>query len=483
MRHLTSFTPFWDDSLIDWEKTDATLSANKPRKAGVVLSLDKQWEGNSTDFFTIVKEDGFYRMYYEAWSNDEWYGKGQLCIHVCYAESKDGKVWERPVLNMVEDNGSTENNIIIHKIPDNFTVMKDDNPSCPPEMRYKAVMSMLDIDYTSGNRSNVLAMMVSEDGIHFKHHSIISKGLAYDTQNTLHYDKNRGKYFCYMRAYDRVDTPKDPRFNEERVRLIAVMESEDLMNWSKAERLNFGDRETYPLYTNCVSAYPYDDRYYIGFPTRYVERKEWTQNYDHLCGKELRKERMGVEKRLGLALSDCVFMSSTDHKNWYRFEEAIITPGLENGNNWVYGDCFPAVGGVVATKSDVEGEPDELSIYVFENHWMNVPTVLTRYVYRRDGFASVKADYKGKKLVTKPFTFEGDSLYLNFSTSARGGINVKFLDEDGNVLEGYESCEIFGDSVSRRIDFESDLSKLKGRAVRLEFDIKDAEIYAMTFAG
>lgn len=476
MMHIEKgLVPFWDDYLIDVEKSDAVLSVNKPQKRDVVLVCDQPWEGNGTDFFTIINDDGLYRMYYEGWSLND----NPLRIVVCYAESTDGIHWVKPNLGIVEYNGSKNNNIIIDKLPDNFTVMKDTNPNCPPEMKYKALMSVLDIDYSNGNRSNMLALLVSADGIHFERHGIISKGYAYDTQNSLHFNRHTGKYYCYMRAYSKNDGDTD-RFEEKSVRINMVMESEDLVNWSEAVPLK-DNGELYPLYTNCVTAYPYDDRYYVGFPTRYVERKSWTKNYDRLGGVEKRKKRMPGHPRYGLAVTDCIFMSSRDNVNWYRFDEAIITPDIEDGYNWVYGDCYPALGGLVETASPFKYAPKELSMYVFNHHWMDVPVELVRYTYRRDGFASVKAPYSAKKLITKPFTFDGSTLKLNFSTSARGGIFLRILDESCNPIEGYSTCEIFGDSIDRIVDFDADLNALQGKTVRFEFTLSDAEIFSVTF--
>ena len=483
MTELKGLIPFWDPEISDTELSTLEITVNKPEREEDVMSFDAPWEGNGTDFGTIIKEDGFYRLYYETWSSDNWYDPSiPFVIHVCYAESKDGIHWEKPSLGIVELDGSTDNNVIIESIPDNFTVMKDENPLCPPEMKYKALMSMVEQDYKNGNRSNVLGMSVSEDGIHFKHHSVVSRGHAYDTQNTLHYDKYTGKYLCYIRSYETRDpaSPSDPRLNEERIRHIRVMESTDLVNWSAPKLLDFGDTEDYPLYTNCISKYPYDDRYYIGFPTRYVERRGWSDAYESLCGKEQRIKRMGVEPRLGTALTDCLFMSSTDGYRFHRFEEAAISSGPENGRNWIYGDCYPTVGQPIITPSRVEGGDDELSIYVFGHHWLDVPTVLTRYVYRKDGFASVKASYKGGRFVTKPMTLLGSTLSLNMSTSARGCIYVNILDESGKVIDGYCSSELFGDSASKPVTFASPVSALSGKTVRLEFVMKDAELFSVT---
>ena len=75
--------PFWDDCLIDWSHTDAELSANRLRREEVVMTLDRPWEGNSTDFFTVFRDGDIFRMYYEAWS---WKDR-PLCINVCYARA------------------------------------------------------------------------------------------------------------------------------------------------------------------------------------------------------------------------------------------------------------------------------------------------------------------------------------------------------------------------------------------------------------
>ena len=478
MKHLSGFNPFWSDEIIDKEKTTAVLSANKPERAEAVFTLDKPWEGNCCDFFSIVKEDGYLRMYYESF-NYPWTGP----VLLCYAESYDGGfTWERKNLGMYEYEGSKENNILF-KIVDNFTVMKDPNPNCPPEQKYKALASASRSD---GQPGNELELYACGDGIHFEKLRVISRGLAYDTQNTLFYDRHTNKYYAYMRNYHDSRKTLRENLNEKSVRGISVIESEDLVSWSEPAELDFCGGEDYPLYTNCISPYIYDDRYYVGFPTRYVERREWNESFDALPGIEARKFRMKEKDgdgapRYGLTLTDCVFMSSTDRYKWHRFDEASFVPGYEYDGNWVYGDCYPAVGGFVETPGRFEGYPTELSMYVFRHHWgSRSPVYLDRFVYRRDGFASCKAGYAPKVLTTVPFTFDAQELCINFRTSARGYVYVRVLGEDGTPIEGFSSCEHFGDTVSRRIGFDKKLSALCGRTIRLEFTMSDAEIYSFT---
>ena len=41
---------------------------------------------------------------------------------------------------------------------------------------------------------------------------------------------------------------------------------------------------------------------------------------------------------------------------------------------------------------------------------------------------------------------------------------------------------MFGDSVDRVVDFDESLQKLSGETVIFEFEMSDAELYAMRFA-
>ena len=85
------------------------------------------------------------------------------------------------------------------------------------------------------------------------------------------------------------------------------------------------------------------------------------------------------------------------------------------------------------------------------------------------------------RLKRPAFTFDGETLKLNFRTSARGGIVLQILDEKNLPIEGYRTCELFGDALERIVDFERPLSGLQGKTVRFEFTMSDAELYAMRF--
>ena len=103
-----------------------------------------------------------------------------------------------------------------------------------------------------------------------------------------------------------------------------------------------------------------------------------------------------------------------------------------------------------------------------------------------DGFASVNAPYAGGELLTKPFTFSGNRLFLNFATGAAGDIKVEVQGANGEPLPGYsleDSRELVGNYIEREVSWrgDPDLSKLVGQAVRLRFAMKDADLYAFRF--
>jgi hypothetical protein len=90
-------------------------------------------------------------------------------------------------------------------------------------------------------------------------------------------------------------------------------------------------------------------------------------------------------------------------------------------------------------------------------------------------------------MVTKPFTFTGQELLLNYATSAAGGIRVEIQDESGKPIGGraLADCpEIAGDEIERAVSWKggSDVRALTGKPVRLRFVMKDADIYAVRFA-
>ena len=77
-------------------------------------------------------------------------------------------------------------------------------------------------------------------------------------------------------------------------------------------------------------------------------------------------------------------------------------------------------------------------------------------------------------------------LLLNYATSAAGGIRCELQNPDGKPIAGYSlgDCDqIVGDRISHPVSWKgrTELKALAGRAIRVRFHLKDADLYAMRF--
>ena len=483
---------FWDDYLIDARYTTASRRMHHPVRREQVMKFDRPWEGDQCYMFCILKDEDCYRMYYNSRKTSEPDG-----LRFCYAESADGLHWERPSLGICTFQGSTDNNILwdIEKDDwhsaetqiDGMFVFKDPNPACPPQERYKAIHGAWKYNREKGFHDHTLKCLVSGDGIHFRTGwYLYSDRFFFDSLNTVYYDEAEGKYVCYFRGWHSShELPGNEGIcaAKDRTRDVRRMESTDFRNWSEREYVDWGeDAPDFHMYFNNIQPYPRAPHILVGFPTRYVERMEWTNNYERLCGKETRLERMKINKRFGLSITDTLFAFSRDTVHFRRENEAFIRPEPESDWSWLYGDCYSA-SGFLDVPSDFPGADQELSMLITHRRWISEKegTLIYRHTIRQDGFIGRYAGYKPETLVTKPFLFKGDTLRINFETSAAGWVKLELLDKTGHPIEGYESGELFGNRIDRKVDFRLRLKSQEGKPVRLKFTMSDAEIYSFRF--
>ena len=301
---------------------------------------------------------------------------------------------------------------------------------------------------------------------------IITDG-AFDSQNLAFWDATRGEYRAYFRDF------RDGR------RDIKTATSQDFIHWTDPVWLDYPGAPAEQLYTNQIEPYYRSPRLFIGFPTRYTERG-WSPSMEELPDNDARHLRSDLSQHFGTAITDGLFMTSRDGVTFNRWGESFIPPGIERPGNWNYGDGYQSWR-IIETASDVPSAPNELSMYAGENQWFD-NCQLRHYTLRIDGFVSVNAPRSGGGMVTKPFTFTGNELQLNFATSAAGSIYVELQDANGSPIPGYslaDSDEIFGDTLSRTVTWHgnSSVGGLAGTPVRLRFVMSDADLYSLAFAN
>ncbi|MEO6964166.1 MAG: hypothetical protein ABIY90_19515, partial [Puia sp.] len=425
-------------------------------------------------------------MYYSSWNFTLKPGKVTDDAHpffLCYAESNDGIHWRKPNLGLFEFQGSKNNNIVlnsdkvgsVHPDPGHPAVFKDENPDCAPDAKYKAIIR----EFTAqGSTPPGVLAMKSPDGIHWSplvYKPVITDG-AFDSQNLAFWDPGRGEYRAYWR-YMAGGT----------MRSIRTARSKDFINWTDKADLSYVNSPTEQLYTNVVKYYFREPQLLIGFPIRYTERG-WSESMRALPDLQNRELRASAVERFGTALTESLLMVSRDGVKFKRWEESFLRPGIERTGTWNYGQQYIAWS-MVETKSALEGAPDEISLYAVEGTWgtekLNT-NALRRYTLRLDGFVSVNAPMSGGELVTRPLTFSGKELFLNFSSAAAGDVRVEVQDENGNPVPGFALTDcpaVFGDAIARKVYWTSgsDLSSIKGKVVCLRFVLKDADLYSFTF--
>lgn len=484
MRNKANRIFCWDKKIIEKEE-NLLLLAHKPEKKNIALLCDDEWEGVHNGYGCTVRVGDTIRLYYRAATErliltEHAPNNGGGTNVICVAESKDGITYKKPNIGKYEYNGSTYNNIVFMREEemDNFSVFYDKNPSCPENEKFKALV------YTeTPEKDQKLRYFSSADGYNFKEEYDLPLYGAFDSFNLGFWDEETEQYFVYYRTYHEKGVPEiaqDRQLKNGDIRDIRLATSKDFKSFTTHGCLKFEEgQEDVPLYTNQIEKYYRAKSTFIGFPVRYTDRKDEYESYEDMPLADQRKATVEKYGRTGTAITDCLFMTSNDGYTFNRRDEAFMTPGPEERNNWRYGNCYTAHG-IVETKAEEEGASNEISIYASENYRMKNAN-FRRYTIRLDGFYSWFGSYKGAEILTKPITVTGERLSVNFASSCAGGMKISLCDASGSPIEGFTSNTIFGDSTDRTVRFTGNLKTLIGKDVRLKIVLKDCHLYSFAF--
>ena len=438
---------------------NVALVMHIPQNQGEVLRFDCPWEGNFSAYCTVIQDDEIYRMYYRGVREAGADGNDKEVT--CYAESADGIKWYKPNLGICTVLGSDSNNVVLANsapVTHNFSPFIDTNPKARKGERYKAIGGV--------DRTGLIAY-VSGDGIHWKklRDTAVFRTGVFDSQNVVFWSEHEQQYVCYFRTWS------EGGFTEYKgFRTVSRTVSKDFINWSEPERMVFGDTPIEHLYTHQTAPYIRAPHIYLAIGARFMPNRQVLSDEQ--------ASLLNVDPKYFKDCSDVVLMSSRGGNRYDRtFMESFIRPGI-GLQNWVSRSNYPVLN-VVQT-----GE-EELSIYVNENYAQ--PTAhVKRYTLRLDGFASLKAPYGGGEVLTKMFTFEGEELEINYSTSAAGSVRVEIQDNQGNPIPGFtlDDCPpIIGNEVKRTVRWGGGrkVSELENQPIRLRFVMKDADLFSVKF--
>jgi len=474
----------------------ASLRLHPPQPQEIAISFDAPWEGQAPGYCTVFQDETRCRMIYRIMPpcGCEDQDPRQM---TAYAESPDGIHWEKPALGLFEVDGSTANNVIWRgNLSHNFTPFLDTNPLCPLEERYKAVGGTK-IEWGGEG----LWLMVSADCIRWRKRD--SAPIAFpgnfDSQNLIFWDTATGCYRAYWRDH-RLQDPLAPD-----VRDVRTAVSPDLTSWSEPIWLEYNPSRSgspeadqsddpsgdhHQFYSSGVLPYPRAPHFILGFPQRYCDRG-WTVSTDQLPDPDHRRRQAdqgiggGRPTRLGTVVTDVLFMASRDGVAFHVWPETLVRPGIQRPGSWYYGGAW-FTWGMLSTQSSLPCAPDELSIYIQERLAPGAQGNLRRHTFRTDGFGSLNAHLTGGQALTRPFIFDGDRLSINFSTSGGGRLRIGFQEPSGGEIEGFalDDCDLhYGDELERIVSWKGrqDVTTLCGRPVRMQIELKDADLYSFAF--
>jgi hypothetical protein len=446
---------FTDDLLIG-RLDGCSLKLHQPHPANVALRFDAPWEGAFSGYVTVLHDGERYRCYYRG--NPAAGRDGSDTEVTCYAESRDGIQFTKPALGLFEVHGTRSNNVVLAgqaPFSHNFAPFLDSRPGVPAAERFKAL---------AGTSARGLFGFVSADGLRWRklrETPLITKG-AFDSQNVAFWSASEQCYALYLRTWTGGDFSG--------YRTISRARSTDFLEWSAPVEMGFGDTPREHLYTSQTHSYFRAPHMYVATPMRFLPgRKVLTAEQAHT---------LGVDPGYASDTDETVFMTTRGGDRYTRtFLEGFIRPGTDLGN-WASRAGLSALG-IVPTG------PAEMSLYK-QAHYAQPSGHLVRHTLRTDGFVSVNAPFAGGEFVTRPFTFTGRELVLNFSAGAAGGLRVEVQDAAGNPLPNFalvDAVEQIGDEIERVVTWKngSDVSKLAGRPVRLRFAMHDADLYSLRF--
>ncbi|MBI85464.1 MAG: hypothetical protein CMJ81_19905 [Planctomycetaceae bacterium] len=466
---------FIDNYLIE-SSAGVRFVMNSPQRDGkLLLTNDQPWESGPNmyinNYCCVLKENGVVRLWYDLWrGGEDRHGRE------AYAESADGLHFTKPVQNQYTVNGSKRNNIVIPGSIGGCSVWID--PQAPAEHRYKTQAKVYP--------SSQFHMHSSPDGLHWSLYARPNPGPGgWDSQSNIFWDPRVKRYALFTRFWKSHRHKTAPAPNDHRT--VRRLESDDLIHW---------DNQTIAMQPDEIDVARYATRatppgkppldFYGATVFRYSEQPLYimlAHAYWHW------QPRNPKELDFGPAAMDVRLATSRDGIHFQKTGNRA--PFMALGRSGTFDSK------VVWTLPNPVRMGDELWIYYRGSNQDHdniidpaangkLMTGIGRAVLRLDGFVSADADHTGGQITTPPLTFQGKHLELNVDTSGGGSVFVELLDQDGQPIAGFsrhETVPVNGNSVRMPVHWNSDISQLAGKLIRIRFLMRECKLYAFQFVN
>lgn len=431
-----------------------TLRAMPAAHVGPIVANDRPWEHIIGAYSTLIVDDGRFRLWYEVTPPGS---EGETNL-LCYAESRDGVTWEKPLLDVQPYESSMRTNIVFGgtQTPRGFhgaSVFVD--PHGPAEERFKLVyMGALtepafrefkqkhpdSITPIGEAKRNVILAAVSPDGLHWRELGEPLLGHSSDTQTTVYWDTVRERYVGYFR----LATTK---------RAIARAETSDFRSWPAPDLMLWpgnDDDPTDDYYTGGETMYPGSKTAYLAFPSIYRRRIDSTH---------------------------VTVLSSLDGRLWTTVPgKPVLEPGAPG--TWDQGGVFAGIGLV-----NLPGDRIALPYAGYAR-----PHKFPRFdrlgeiglaVWPAERLVALEAREEGE-LYTIPIALTGKRLYLNYETDPGGTIRVE-LTKSSDPVRSFtlaDSLVLTGNEKKRLVTWKGVADLPYTEAVQFRFRLRAARLYS-----
>jgi hypothetical protein len=397
---------------------------------------DRPWEPRFDNLYANVLYDakaGVYRCWYSPFIVDDAasatphdersqhpYRPGRREMGVCYAESRDGLTWEKPLLGLVEFQGSKANNLVLRG-PHGAGVFRDLRET-DPARRYKM--------FHEGQ-----AVRFSSDGLHWSA-PVPCPGIVpmADTHNNAFWVSELQRYVCITRLW------------ADGQRLVGRTESPDFTHWIKGVEVLRGNPQ-HQIYAMPVF--------------RYAD--VW----------------LGLAMVLHVASDrvDCELAWSADTLRWQRIEpgKALIPNGDVRGS-YDWGCVYAAATPICRT--------GQVQLYYGGSNgshggWRDGFFCLA--TLRPDGFAGYQPVDAARPatVVTRPLAWSGKPLRVT-ADAAGGAVRVSLVDAAGRALAVGQSIE--ADVTDAAVRFGAGAETCVGKQISLRIEFTRAKVYSFAFA-
>jgi hypothetical protein len=414
------------------ENCKLTLGKVTKSKNNPLFAEDKLWEPRFDNLyaniiFDTTNNQAYYRCWYSPFiidyatsktknkkkkpgsyikrlreMNVKYGSKKRREMGICYAISKDGINWEKPILNIVEFNDSKENNIVLRN-NHGAGLFKDDFIGESNE-RYKLILADINErrmfictsnDGLKWSKPQVCPNIeeVSEDT---KNRRIWWNG---DTHNNAIWAPTIEKYVLITRMWKKT---KDDNGRYIGIRIVGRSESLDYKTWTSTEPIFEGNHAHLQIYSMPIFEYY---GIYLGLPAIFNIKTDTVQT-------EL--------------------AWSPDTIKWYRIcPGTALIPNSETKGDIDWGCIYAAKSPIILN--------NEIRLYYSgsdgpHTDWRKGYFCLA--TLRPDGFAGYKSvdDTLESSIITVPIQWNGDNLGLSADIDDGGYVKVSVLNENNNIL-------------------------------------------------